>query len=125
MINKINYNEIKSHPFFNKVDFQNLKLSAEQEKEVSDTLDCSDQESSEEEPITRPSLNSFAVPCNMDEDDEDFYQNCFTNHIKIENKPRPYESFNCIPNLEDSTGCLLSFLKDDHFRNQQRKHSLR
>lgn len=70
-------------------------------------------------------MKSFAVPCNID-DDEDFYENCFTDKIeKIKNKSRPYESFNYTPNREDSENNLLSFLKDNHFKNQQRKHSLK
>lgn len=72
-------------------------------------------------------INSFAVPCNMEEDDEeDFYENCFIDEMsKMKNKPRPYESFNCAQTLEDSQNNILSFLKDDYFKNQQRKNSLK
>lgn len=126
-MNSISFGDIKGHPFFNKVDFTNLRMKSSEEEKCSTTI-SSDLENEDIDRRSRPSVKSFAIPCQIveeGEDEDDFYTNCLTDKINGVKKPRPYESFNHIPTLDGSGLDLSSLIQEDHFANRQRKHSTR
>lgn len=123
---KVNYSELKSHPYFENIDFNNLTgVKVDDEKYENFEFQFHEESSDEEETVGRNTAASFAVPCTMDDDEEDFYENCFTNETAKPRRPRPYESFNAVETVQKAQNDLLSFIKDDHFEARQRKHSLK
>ncbi|CAI2380736.1 unnamed protein product [Moneuplotes crassus] len=128
IMNDIKFEVIKSHPFFGTIDFTNLKLNI-LEEEKSEVEASSELEIPDVLLKGRKAVKSFAVPCQIveeDDDQEDLCIDAFTDEIKgMKRNPRAFESFNLIPTLENSPFDLESMIQEDHFGNLSRKQSVR
>lgn len=118
VFNSINYQKIKDHFYFKGLDFDHLKFNTPVTEEL---------EMIEEVDNThgRISMGSFAVPCPMDDDEDDFYENFFTNDGQECNTPGLPKSYSEIKKKATSHNNLSMYLKDNHFEEKQRKHSLK
>jgi serine/threonine protein kinase len=73
---KVDYSEIRSHPFFENLDFNNLeKPNLNDEKYENFDFHFHEESSDEEQTTGRDTAASFAVPCTMEDDEDDFYEN--------------------------------------------------
>lgn len=119
VFNHINYDQIKSHAYFKGLDFDNLKY----------TSGDSETSSEDEEPENIPgrtSVGSFAVPLPIgDDDDEDFYENCFVSGVQDYKSPQLPEVMTNIKKKAISQNNLYLYINDNHFEERQRKQSLR
>jgi serine/threonine protein kinase len=119
--NNIDYKEIRNHPFFEGVIFDALKFNHGQIfKNLSDEQDNN---GNRQDIRRRPTVTSFAVPCPMDDDDEDFEVDCFTPESKQKNRHTLYESFKFPDCQYGSQKDLISFLQNDHFLETTPKNS--
>lgn len=119
---KINYSEIKSDLYFSTLNFDDLKFPHEDTKaEIFE--ESFDGIKDEIFLHGRESIDSIAVPCIMDEDD-DFYENRFTPEPQNEDRPNTNDSIS-LEKRAKSQNNLSIILKENHFHEKPRKQSLK
>jgi serine/threonine protein kinase len=123
--NNIDYKNIKNHPFFKDVNFNQLKFN--QEKYFQKSENELNNGESKCDSKGRPTVASFAVPCPMDEDDQDdeddFEEDCFTPKSKLKHRFTSDVNYKTPESQVRSQNDLTSFLKNDYFLELTQKHS--